>query len=40
VNTCWLTHSSCSAGDLNRIRALVDKGADVNAQDDFGPAAK
>ena len=29
---CWRV-----AGDLNRIRALVDKDADVNAQDDFGP---
>ncbi len=31
---CWLV-----AGDINRIRALVDKDADVNAQDDFGPTS-
>lgn len=28
--------NAANSGDLNRIRALVDKGADVNAQDDFG----
>lgn len=28
--------NAANTGDLNRIRALVDKDADVNAQDDFG----